>query len=65
MFDPFQQGDSSKTRRHGGLGLGLTIAHRMARKIEGRLTFESEPGKGSRFYLSLPLNENATATTTK
>lgn len=55
IFDPFQQADSSKTRRHGGLGLGLTIAHRLARQVAGILSFETEERKGSRFTFFLPV----------
>jgi signal transduction histidine kinase len=54
IFDPFHQGDSSNTREHGGLGLGLTIAHRLAGMLEGRLTFETKVDVGTTFTFFLP-----------
>jgi len=53
VFDPFKQLDSSTTREHGGAGLGLTIAHRIAQAFGGELNAESQVGKGSRFFLRL------------
>ncbi|MFA5679137.1 MAG: ATP-binding protein [Pseudomonas sp.] len=55
MFDAFQQGNSSTSRRFGGTGLGLSIARNFARKMGGELQASSEPGKGSRFILKIPL----------
>ncbi|SDS42342.1 Signal transduction histidine kinase [Halopseudomonas litoralis] len=55
MFDAFQQGDSSTSRRFGGTGLGLSIARDFARKMGGELEATSQPGAGSCFTLSLPL----------
>src|SRR6266571_771104 len=55
VFDPFKQLDSSTTREHGGAGLGLTIAQRIAQALGGELNAESQVGKGSRFFLRLPL----------
>jgi PAS domain S-box-containing protein len=54
LFTPFQQGDSSTTRRFGGTGLGLTISRQLARLMGGELHANSESGKGSRFVLTLP-----------
>jgi PAS domain S-box-containing protein len=53
IFEPFEQGDMSLTREHGGTGLGLTIAKRLALLMEGDLTVRSEPGVGSAFFLWL------------
>jgi signal transduction histidine kinase len=54
IFDSFRQGDGSETRVHGGLGMGLAFAQRLAEKLNGRLEVESELGKGSTFSLYLP-----------
>jgi signal transduction histidine kinase len=55
IFSPFTQADSSRTRRHEGIGLGLTIASDLVRAMGGQLSLESEPGQGSTFSFSLPL----------
>ncbi|HNX04361.1 MAG TPA: ATP-binding protein, partial [Opitutales bacterium] len=57
LFNPFQQGDSSNTRKHGGLGLGLTIANRLALQLGGRLTFETKEDSGTTFTFFLPTRE--------
>ena len=49
VFEPFVQGDGSLTRRHGGVGLGLTIARQNAMILNGRLWAEHVPEGGSRF----------------
>jgi two-component system, sensor histidine kinase len=55
IFELFIQSDMSNTRRFGGLGLGLTICNRLAAAMGGCIRAESVPGKGSSFYLELPL----------
>jgi hemerythrin-like metal-binding protein len=55
LFQAFEQVDGSLTRRHGGMGLGLAIAHRLARMIGGEIGVDSQPGLGSRFWLMLRL----------
>jgi signal transduction histidine kinase len=54
MFSHFRQVDETPTRQYGGLGLGLTVAQKFTSFLNGRLWAESEPGKGSTFYISIP-----------
>ena len=49
LFEPFKQGDGSRTRRHGGAGLGLAISSKLCRLMGGALTAESYMGSGSKF----------------
>ncbi|MGE5546250.1 MAG: ATP-binding protein [Solirubrobacterales bacterium] len=55
VFDEFTQVDSSSRRRHGGSGLGLALCRRLAEVMGGGVGVESEPGRGSRFWVDLPL----------
>ena len=55
LFQAFSQADSSTTRRYGGTGLGLAVSSQLAGLMGGRLTVESQPGKGSCFTLHLML----------
>jgi PAS domain S-box-containing protein len=62
VFDRFRQADSTTTRRHGGLGLGLAVAHHLVEAHGGHITAESPgPGQGSTFRIRLPLAD-ATST---
>jgi signal transduction histidine kinase/ActR/RegA family two-component response regulator len=54
LFTAFTQGDGASTRAHGGLGLGLTLAHRLVGLMGGSIHVESQPGRGSVFWFLLP-----------
>jgi signal transduction histidine kinase len=56
IFDEFQQVDNTSTRKKGGTGLGLSISRKIVELHGGRITVESEMGKGSIFKVTVPIN---------
>jgi signal transduction histidine kinase/ActR/RegA family two-component response regulator len=59
IFAAYRQEDNTTEREYGGTGLGLNISYQIVALLGGRLEVESEVGKGSRFYFTIPaLSEN-------
>ena len=56
IFQPFEQVDARLARRYGGAGLGLAIASRLCSWMQGTLSVDSEPGKGSTFTATVRLD---------
>lgn len=57
LFKPFRQIDTGLTRQYEGTGLGLSISKRLAEMMSGTIYAESEYGKGSTFYFTIPINK--------
>ncbi|WP_035972623.1 ATP-binding protein [Bradyrhizobium sp. WSM3983] len=55
IFREFEQADDRVARTYGGTGLGLAISERIVKRMGGRITLESAPGKGSTFEVAIPL----------
>ena len=54
IFEAFRQQDEIDARKYGGTGLGLTITKRLVEMLNGKITVESQPGKGSLFTIKFP-----------
>jgi signal transduction histidine kinase len=61
IFDRFRQIDSTRTRSHGGVGLGLHIVKTFTELLNGRILVTSKPGRGSSFTIILPCVGEQTA----
>lgn len=57
LFQPFQQADSSSTRKYGGMGLGLTLTKEFVKMLGGEITVTSQLGVGSSFCVYFPLDQ--------
>jgi adenylate cyclase len=59
LFEAFSQAESSTSKKYGGTGLGLAISRKFCRLMGGDITVASQPGKGSTFAVTLPVEVKA------
>jgi PAS domain S-box-containing protein len=57
IFEPFHQVELEITYHYGGTGLGLSISRKLVELLKGKIWLESDPGKGSIFYFTVPLQK--------
>jgi signal transduction histidine kinase len=58
LFQKFYQADTSIRRKHGGTGLGLAICKGIVEGLGGKIWLESEVGKGTNVYFTIPTGES-------
>ena len=61
IFEPFVQADGTATRKYGGAGLGLAICRQLVALMQGEFGVTSEPGRGTVFWVVLPLARPASS----
>lgn len=54
IFEPFEQADSTTTRKYGGTGLGLAVCKQFTDAMGGKIQIKSKPGRGSEFIVTIP-----------
>lgn len=57
IFQKFSQADATTARQKGGTGLGLAITRELVEKMDGQISFVSQPDKGTRFYIDFPISD--------
>jgi len=60
LFNSFVQAENDTSRRFGGTGLGLSISKHIVEMMNGRMWFDSEPGRGSTFYFEVDVERGST-----